>query len=944
MGPEARAHRTTQSSDRSHLAGRGTSQTPLRGRDEVLGTLRSALSEVAGGGSCGVLLRGRPGIGKTRLLAEALAWADTHHWHTLTVAVDIDSPSAPLTALMDSATTSIPPFLTGEAAGATSADPQAAYRLTRALSEALQARSLDAPTLVVIDDLQWLDGASITVVKNLMRALEGERVAWLAASREERFRPALSPLVDWIRDRGFVHTLRAIDADAAVQIAGDLLGGRPGPVLASSMELTECVPLHVVEMVRGLREESLLKRDGNVVEAVGGQVPARFGAASRSRVLQLSPAALRLIQVGSLVGRRFRLRDVLRVTDERPMSAAAWVEELISAEIVTDDGEQLSFVHDTLREAAEQSLSPSLRKAVARDLARVRLEAGEQPSAVAASLIGAAEPGDVQSFDLLLDAALQLAASDSAEAARVAAAAFTVARDVPRFAARAARLLPVMWAGGLAHQAQEAAAAVLPYLSRPERAEALLAVARQQTESSFADAIATAEAALSLTGVSQSTRTELLAVKALNAANKADAHALRDALTQARSSADPSTDHLALATIDATESVFVFNQGRWERAVTLINDATRRAERAGMRTELWMPEGLWAAFMRNSTGACASALTTVDAGLLAASRARNLPAQAYWQMARSRVLYDLGRLGEARLQSETVLDLAEELGLGDFANATAGIVLAKLALRTGDPALTQRVRPLVAALAEGNAVKLAGSWTQALGAFDEGRAGDAYAFCAPSRKVLGQPIPPMTTPVDLDDDLTMMQILRAAGDQKAMAVVVETAVRRGRMNPASSYAAAISAAVQAIAGEDAEMMSAAAKTLSKLDRPLVAAHACELAEHLDPTNPGTLAHLEDALRMYESCGATRDASRVLLRLRARGVHRRPASGAKADILSAREAQVFALLVGGSTTQQIADVLFMSPHTVISHTRRIYAKTGVNSRSALRQLAGEQTQA
>ena len=38
---------------------------------------------------------------------------------------------------------------------------------------------------------------------------------------------------------------------------------------------------------------------------------------------------------------------------------------------------------------------------------------------------------------------------------------------------------------------------------------------------------------------------------------------------------------------------------------------------------------------------------------------------------------------------------------------------------------------------------------------------------------------------------------------------------------------------------------------------------------------------------------------------------------------------------GATTQQIADALFMSPHTVVSHIRHLYAKTGVNSRSALR---------
>jgi DNA-binding NarL/FixJ family response regulator len=49
-------------------------------------------------------------------------------------------------------------------------------------------------------------------------------------------------------------------------------------------------------------------------------------------------------------------------------------------------------------------------------------------------------------------------------------------------------------------------------------------------------------------------------------------------------------------------------------------------------------------------------------------------------------------------------------------------------------------------------------------------------------------------------------------------------------------------------------------------------------------------------------------------------------------LSAREHQILQLLVEGCTKQQIAQRLFLSPHTIDGHVRNIYTKLHVNNRS------------
>jgi DNA-binding CsgD family transcriptional regulator len=57
-------------------------------------------------------------------------------------------------------------------------------------------------------------------------------------------------------------------------------------------------------------------------------------------------------------------------------------------------------------------------------------------------------------------------------------------------------------------------------------------------------------------------------------------------------------------------------------------------------------------------------------------------------------------------------------------------------------------------------------------------------------------------------------------------------------------------------------------------------------------------------------------------------------------LSAAEAAVARLAARGATNREIAGELFLSPHTVDSHLRRIFAKLGISSRVKLAQLAFE----
>ena len=124
-------------------------------------------------------------------------------------------------------------------------------------------------------------------------------------------------------------------------------------------------------------------------------------------------------------------------------------------------------------------------------------------------------------------------------------------------------------------------------------------------------------------------------------------------------------------------------------------------------------------------------------------------------------------------------------------------------------------------------------------------------------------------------------------------------------------------------------MPPAARCWEDLDRPYEAARA--LAEGHDE------AALRTALATFDRLGATPAAAYTRSRLRtsgARGIPRgpRPSTRTNAVGLTARELDVVALLVHGSSTQQMAEHLFLSSRTIENHIASILAKLGASTRA------------
>jgi DNA-binding CsgD family transcriptional regulator len=128
---------------------------------------------------------------------------------------------------------------------------------------------------------------------------------------------------------------------------------------------------------------------------------------------------------------------------------------------------------------------------------------------------------------------------------------------------------------------------------------------------------------------------------------------------------------------------------------------------------------------------------------------------------------------------------------------------------------------------------------------------------------------------------------------------------------------------------------------------LALAAACEdlgLAHQRQGTADSAIDALTQALVLFARAGATQDAARLRSSLRALGIRRRVATAEKPvtgwAAMTKSELAVAELVANGLTNREIAERLFVSPHTVNTHLRHVFAKLQVHSRVDLTRLSTE----
>lgn len=213
----------------------------------------------------------------------------------------------------------------------------------------------------------------------------------------------------------------------------------------------------------------------------------------------------------------------------------------------------------------------------------------------------------------------------------------------------------------------------------------------------------------------------------------------------------------------------------------------------------------------------------------------------------------------------------------------------------------------------------------------EGAAADAWAVAAPAVAELrraeawarGTGLVPLAVEAAL-----------ACGERDAAGGLVEDVEREvpGRDTPAASAELHLARGILLGRSRDAAICFAQAHGLwVEIGRPYEAAQAAERlgSALVADDDKDAVAHLEQALAVYQRLGATSDAARCRHVLKDLGPARTPARGRRGygDELSPRERQVAEFLARGATNHEIAQALFLSRRTVELHVSRTLKKLG-----------------
>ena len=342
----------------------------LVGREEELAALLD-LVDAPGELPSVTVVAGEAGIGKTALWLAGVDLADARGFRILSSRpseAEAGFSFLALTDLLDEAAADVLPelppiqrraletaLLLGDSDSR--ADPRA---VAAGFLGALRLLAGAGPLFLAVDDVQWLDAASLSALRYALARLDHEPVASVLAVRGD--------IPEWIRRAVAEDRLRTIEVGSlSLGATHELLRNRldatfARPVLIKLWETSNGNPFFALELAAALR-----RRGGTLTPGEDLPIPTAMDELLRVRLDGLGADAL---DVASTVA---ALADPTVALVESAVGAGceAGVDEALAAGIVEVDGDRLRFTHTLLGSAVALRLSPSRRRSLHARLAVV---------------------------------------------------------------------------------------------------------------------------------------------------------------------------------------------------------------------------------------------------------------------------------------------------------------------------------------------------------------------------------------------------------------------------------------------------------------------------------------------------------------------------------------------------------------------------------------------
>jgi len=225
----------------------------LVGRDAELDCLTGWMGDLTSGAGRAVLLEGEPGIGKSSLARAATAEAEQRGLPVYWAECDELGRSLPLQPLLDAFLSkdtveprldTIQRLLRGELPGGADPTVAAAEHMLALMNEVCSA----TPAVLVVDDMQWADLATISVWEWLARSVDRMPLMLIGTTRPVPQRDELLAVRRVIGADGLIR-LDGLPDHAVTDLVAKISDGEPGPQLLKLADDAGGNPLYLTELM-----------------------------------------------------------------------------------------------------------------------------------------------------------------------------------------------------------------------------------------------------------------------------------------------------------------------------------------------------------------------------------------------------------------------------------------------------------------------------------------------------------------------------------------------------------------------------------------------------------------------------------------------------------------------------------------------------------------------
>ncbi len=933
------------------------------GRGLELAALDGVLERLGGGEGAALLVSGEPGIGKSRLLVEAgrrAAASGARVFEGQAAELERDFPFGVFVDALDPYLASLdrpalralseeqrrllalvfPALLQGEPNGAIVA--QERFRCYRAVGELLGVLAARGPLVLILDDLQWADAASLELLDHLLRRTPDAPVLLLLAHRAGFSPAALSRVGDRLE-------LGPLDREDADALLGDEL--RP-EARARLYQESGGNPFYLEHLARAERRRDPgpgLRLEGEILDL---EVPAPVRAALARELAELPEPTRRVLQGAAVAGDPFTPELAGAIAEEDPTHALAALDRTIAVGLIapTETPVLFRFRHPIVRRAVYASAGAAWRVGAHARAAALLSRRGAGPLARAHHVERSAVRGDEDAIADLRAAGEAAGAVAPASAARFFEASLRLLPQDADDGRRLALLGPLAAALGSAGRLDESRATLVEIL---DMLPVGLVGARVRVIGFMAvidrllgrqgDARELLERALRVAAEHDAVGTGALELElAADRFFAGDWTAMRDHAQRGFEIAAGEDGEGLRASAASLLGLAEYSVGRIKAARDRRADALALIDAPGADTRGLRLDALdWLGWLELSVEEYDAARKHFARGLeigrssggghLLATMSFGLVLTCTWS----------GQLGEAIEHSDATLGLGRLSGSVQVLSWAHGL-RTLIELRSG---------ALASALYHGEqALQLGeGVADNPFSAVNRGWFGEALIEAGqPVRgreqilRTLGGPeLPAIESPYRpyFYDVLAGAEATLGRRDHAAMWARAATATATGLGLPGRTGAALHAAAVaEPDPAAAAELAIRAAAELAHA-HPIEAARARTQAGH----QLGAAGHVETALRELQrateeltALGATHYASQAIRERRRLGEHlarggRRTSATTGIASLSEREREVAKLVQDRLTNREIAERLVLSEKTVERHLSRIFVKLEARSR-------------